>query len=347
MSETGEKVMEKTSFSEAEQILSTKNKLIILSAKYGIVVAFILLFISMSFLSNFFLTRHNIFNVMTQTAPILIVGLGMTFILGCGEIDLSVGSAIALSSAVIGTMLAAGYSFWVVCLALIVLGLLIGSINAFFTIKGVPSFIVTLGMLTLLRGAAFVYTDGYSVRIQNEIVRFIGRGRIFGIIPFPALVSIILAVIAFVFISFTRTGIYVLAVGGNEDGARKQGISTHKTKAFVFILTSILAMLAGLIVTGRLGTGTPNAGQMFELDVITAVVLGGTSLFGGYATILGTAVGALFVGFVRNGLNLMGVSPFWVEVFIGAILIFAVYFNTKVSVRLKEMIRLAEMKGGA
>lgn len=339
---------EETQNPETKESLSGKHKLIVNMAKYGIVVAFVILFIALSIVSEFFFTAHNIFNVITQTAPILIVGLGMTFVLGSGEIDLSVGSMIAVSSAVTGTMLAIGYNLWVVFLVLLVIGVVLGIIKSYFTVRGVPSFIVTLGMLTGLRGAAFVYTDGYSARIENATVNFIGRGRLFGgIIPFPALIAIILSLIALLVIKYSRIGIYVLAVGGHEEGARKQGISVEKVKYFVFILVSILAMLAGVVVTGRLGTGTPNAGEMFELDVITAVVLGGTSLFGGYATILGTVVGALFVGFIRNGLNLMGVSPFWVEVLIGTILVIAVYFNTQVSSQLKEMIRLSQMEGGA
>src|SRR5690554_1193537 len=176
-----------------EQTLSTKNKVIIYSARYGIVIAFLLLMIGMSFTSDYFFTSYNIFNVLTQTAPILIVALGMTFVLGCGEIDLSVGSAVAVSSAITGTMLGLEYSFSLTVLVLIVIGIFIGITNAFFVIKGVPSFIVTLGMLTLLRGAAFVYTDGYSASIYNELVRFLGRGRLLGIVPLPAFISLFLA----------------------------------------------------------------------------------------------------------------------------------------------------------
>ncbi len=336
----------KTQSQSIEKTLSTRNKIILYSAKYGIVIAFFLLMIGMSLANSIFITPYNIFNVMTQTAPVLIVALGMTFILGSGEIDLSVGSAIAVSSSITGTMLSLEYGFTTLVLTLITIGIVIGFINAFFVNKGVPSFIVTLGMLTLLRGAAFVYTDGYSVSINNEVVKFLGRNRIMGIVPVPALISLILALIAFIVMKYTRIGVYILAVGGYEEGARVQGISTKKIKYFVFLLTSLLAMFAGIIVSGRLGTGTPNAGQSFELEVITAVVLGGTSLAGGDATIFGTIIGALFVGFVRNGLNLQGVSPFWVEVVTGALLIIAVFFNTKVTSRLSEIIRLSEMQKG-
>ena len=184
----------------------------------------------------------------------------------------------------------------------------------------------------------------FSAPFDNTAVDFLGRGRILGNIPVPVLISFVLAVIALITMKYTRIGVHVLAVGGHEEGARVQGVSIKKVKIFVFILTSILAMFAGVIVSGRLGAGTPNLGQMFNLEVITAVVLGGTNLFGGSATIFGTVVGALFVGFLRNGLNLQGVSPFWVEVVTGAILVIAVYFNTRVSTRLSEMIRLSEMQ---
>jgi ribose/xylose/arabinose/galactoside ABC-type transport system permease subunit len=309
-------------------------------ARYAIVVAFLILLVWMSLASEHFLTSFNILNVLRQAAPILIVAIGMTFILATGGIDLSVGSVVALSSVLAAYLLADGFSAPVVIALVLIAGMFIGAINGFFVNQGVPAFIVTLAMLTLVRGVAFVYSDGYAKPVSDPLFLYLGRGRI-GDIPVPVIIAVIVTVIGYFILTQTRLGRYMLAVGGREEAARVQGVPIHYIKMFVYSFTGFLAALAGIIITARLGNGSPNAGIMLELEVITAVVLGGTSLFGGSATMFGTVIGALFVSFIRNGLNLQGVSPFWVQVVTGAILLLGVYFNTRVTAKLTDLVRLA------
>lgn len=322
------------------------SALVLFIARYAIVVAFLILLVWMSFASEHFLTSFNILNVLRQAAPILIVAIGMTFILATGGIDLSVGSVVALSSVLAAYLLAGGLPALAVIALVLFVGMLIGAINGFFVNQGVPAFIVTLAMLTLVRGVAFVYSDGYAKPVTDPLFLHLGRGRM-GDIPIPVIIAVIVTVIGYFILTQTRLGRYMLAVGGREEAARVQGVPIHYIKMFAYTFTGLLAALAGIIITARLGNGSPNAGIMLELEVITAVVLGGTSLFGGYATMFGTVVGALFMSFIRNGLNLQGVSPFWVQVVTGAILLLGVYFNTRVTAKLTDLIRLARHRKDA
>ena len=212
---------------------------------------------------------------------------------------------------------------------MLVLGLLSGLANGYFVQLGLPPFVVTLAMLTTLRGIAFVVSDGYTTPVKDELVLWLGRGKI-GPVHTPIVLAVIIAIIGWVVLSKTRFGLYSLAVGGREEAARAMGINVRGVKLSVYGGIGLLGALAGIVLTGRLGNGSPNAGIMLELEVIAATVLGGTSLFGGVATIAGTVAGALFINFVRNGLNLLGVNPFWVQVATGLILLLAVLLNTVV-----------------
>jgi ribose/xylose/arabinose/galactoside ABC-type transport system permease subunit len=319
--------------------------LILFLARQAIVFAFLAWMIWMSSSNSSFFTSYNIFNVLRQTAPIMIVGFGMTLILATGGIDLSVGSMVALTAVISSDLLSKGFGLTTIIFSNLGIGLIIGLINGFFVVQGIPPFIVTLALLTAVRGSAFVYSDGYATTIILQKFLELGRGRI-GVVPLPVIIALFIGVFAYFLLNYTRLGTYILAVGGNQEAARLQGVSVNFVKLFTYILTGCLAALAGLIITARLGNGTPNAGQGFELDVVTAVVLGGTSLSGGKATIFGTVIGAIFVGFIRNGLNLQGVSPFWVQVITGVVLLAAIYFNSKVTTRLTEMIRLTELRKG-
>ena len=306
-------------------------------------IAFAVLIFGLSFTSESFFSISNFLNVMRQVSPVMIAGVGMTLILASGGIDLSIGSVVALTAVLVASSVSAGLPIPVIILIPILLGVVIGAINSFFVIRGVPAFIVTLGMMTTLRGVAFVYSDGYSYRVSNRALLSLGRGWPLGV-PTPVWIALGVALVVFLLVKYSRFGIYVRAIGSYEQGAKNQGISVERVKFYVYTIGSLLAVLAGIVITARLGNGTPNAGEGFALDVITAVVLGGTSLFGGNAKIPGTIIGALFVGFARNGLNLMGVSPFWSQVVTGLILVIAVFFNTRVRTQLEEIIRLAELK---
>jgi ribose/xylose/arabinose/galactoside ABC-type transport system permease subunit len=315
------------------------NRLVLFAARYAIVIAFVLLLIGMSLASPYFLTSYNLLNVVRQAAPVLMVGVGMTFIMATGGIDLSVGSVVALTSVFCADLLARGVPSPLVALLMLALGGGIGLVNGTFVVLGLPSFVVTLASLTFVRGFAFVYSQGYAQAITNAGFKELGRGWI-GPLPISGTLALIVAIGGYVLLMHTRLGRYMLAVGGREEAARVQGIRTGRVKMFAYVSTGVLAGAAGLVIASWIGNGSPNAGIGFELDVITPVVLGGTSLFGGQATIFGTVIGGLFTNFVRNGLNLRGVDPYWVQVVTGLILLFAVYFNTRVAGRLTEIARL-------
>lgn len=316
------------------------SRLVLLGARYAIVVAFVLLLIGMSFASPYFFSSFNLLNVVRQASPVLMVGVGMTFIMATGGIDLSVGSIVALTSVLCADLLTRGVPIPLVDLLMLLLGGAIGFINGIFVVWGVPSFVVTLASLTFVRGFAFVYSQGYAIAVASPAFKALGRGWV-GPLPISGTLAVLIAIAGHILLVHTRLGRYMLAVGGREEAARVQGIHTGRVKLFAYVSTGVLAGAAGLVVTSWLGNGSPNAGIGFELDVITPVVLGGTSLFGGQATIFGTVIGGLFTNFVRNGLNLRGVDPYWVQVVTGLILLFAVFFNARVASRLNEVARLA------
>ncbi len=315
----------------------------LLAIRYGLLIVFILYFAIMSIVSPYFLTSLNLLNVLRQTAPVLISAIGMTFVIATAGIDLSVGSIVALVSVLTADWLRAGLGAWPVVTMGLVVGMLVGALNGFFvSYERLPPFVVTLATLTLVRGAAFVYTNGYTIPITNETFNSLGRGDI-GPLHTPIVLAAVALGIGQFILSQTRFGRHCLAVGGHEEAARRQGIKIKAVKLWVYIGMGSLAALSGIIFTGRVANGSPNAGINFELDVITAVVLGGTSLFGGEATMWGTVLGTLFVNFIRNGLNLLGMNPFSVWVVTGLILLLAIWFNISVARRIEDWLKLVAL----
>jgi inositol transport system permease protein len=314
----------------------------VLAIRYGLFLALAAWIVVMTVASEHFLTWLNILNVARQAAPIVVIAVGMTFVMATAGIDLSVGSLVALVSVLIVTLFAIGVPTAVVLPAVLLVGVLAGFANGVFVRLGLPAFVVTLASLTALRGIAFVISDGYASPVTDPIVLWLGRGQIGGI-HVPIVLAMLIAALGWVLLNKTRFGLYALAVGGREEAARAMGIDVGRIKLVVYAGVGMVAALGGIILTGRLGNGSPNAGIMLELDVIAATVLGGTSLFGGVATIGGTIAGALFINFVRNGLNLLGVNPFWVQVVTGVILLMAVLLNTVVNRRVSEWARTAQL----
>lgn len=319
-------------------------KVPLLAIRYGMLLVFVLYLAIMSIVSPYFLTSVNLLNVLRQTAPVLIIAVGMTLVIATAGIDLSVGSVVALISVLTADWLTVELSAWLVIVLALGVGALAGLVNGFFIAhRGLPPFVVTLATLTLVRGLAFVYTDGYTIPVTNESFNALGRGQI-GPMHTPIVIAAVILFVGQFVLNQTRFGRACLAVGGSEEAARLQGIKVKAVKLWVYISTGALAALAGIILTGRVANGSPNAGITMELEVITAVVLGGTSLFGGEATMWGTAVGALFINFIRNGLNLLGVNPFYVWVATGLILLAAIWFNTQMSRRVEDWVRLAALR---
>ena len=278
-----------------------------------------------------FLTLGNILNVLRQAAPILVVAVAMTFVIITGGIDLSVGSQVALVNAVAAIILAMGYPWPTVVIGMIAFGALMGIAQGWFVAyQGIPAFIVTLAGLSILRGFALWLTQGYSIPIKDVPGFFwLGRGELLGL-PVPAVIAVLVAAIGYVVIAYTKYGRQVVAVGSNLEAARRVGMPAKWIVASVYMVSGIACALAGLLIAARLGSGSSNAAVGFELQVIAAVVLGGTSLMGGRGSILGTVLGTLTIAVIGNGLILMHISPFFTQIVTGAIILVAIWLNTKI-----------------
>jgi len=295
-----------------------------------------------SFRYGTFLTPANGSNVLRQTSINTIIAVGMTIVIITGGIDLSVGAIVALAGMLSMGVLMHGFvpqfryhetggePFWPVALGIpsavavaMLVGALAGLHNALpITRLRVPPFIATLGMMTIARGLAYVYTDGYPIgNLPDAFTRPIQEG------PLLAICALGTVVLGHILLSRTAFGRAVYAIGGNQEAARLSGVDVARTKTWVYILSGLCSGLAGLLLSGRIGAGDPKSGMMFELNAIAAVVLGGTSLMGGVGTVLGTLLGALVIGSLEAGLVLMGVSAFWQMVVKGYVILMAVVLD--------------------
>ncbi|MEM7021031.1 MAG: ABC transporter permease [Pseudomonadota bacterium] len=285
-----------------------------------------------------FLSQQNLLNLLRQSAPLLIVAVAMTFVITTAGIDLSVGSILAIVNALAAIALQAAIPWPVVVVLMLLLGGGIGLANGWVVAwEGIPAFIVTLATLSVFRGAALLITQGYSVPIaMDEPFVQIGRGWFFGI-PLPAVIAVGVVLIGFVALTQTRFGRYVTGIGTNMEAVRRAGVDVRRVIASTYVLTGLAAALAGIIVAARLGSGSSNAGVGFELEVIAAVVLGGTSLMGGRGTIVGTVLGALTIAVIGNGLILAHISPFFTQIVTGLIILVAIWLNTRLFARARNV----------
>ncbi|WP_413743028.1 ABC transporter permease [Sodalis sp. RH15] len=292
-------------------------------------LGFIMLFVLMVLLSDSFLTFNNLTNVARQVSINAIIAVGMTCAILTGGIDLSVGSVMALSGTVAAGLMITGIPMPLALLAGLAIGGLFGAINgACVAYARMPPIIVTLASMSVARGLALIYTGGYPVSGLPDPFAFFGRGEVMGI-QVPILIMAGIYIIAYAMLNHMSFGRYVYAIGGNEEAARLSGIRITRYKLLVYIISGITAALAGLVLTSRLMSGQPNAGEGFELDAIAAVVLGGTAITGGKGAIIGTLVGAMMLGILNNGLNLMGVSPYVQNVIKGGIILAAIYISSE------------------
>lgn len=293
-------------------------------------IGFFILCIFFSIVSGEFLTGSNISNIIRQVSINGILAVGMTFVILTGGIDLSVGSVMAFTGTImVGMMVNMGLPPVAAVVMGAILGAVIGYINGTFVAYArIPSIIVTLAMMEIARGAALLYTGGYPLSGLPTSYSFIGRGYLFGVIPMPALIMIGVFIVAYIILNHLPLGRYIYAIGGNEEAVRLSGVKVKRIKAIVYLISGITASISGLIMTSRLASGQPTAGDGYELDAIAAVVLGGTSIAGGRGHIFGTLLGALLLGVLSNGLNLMGVSPYVQRVLKGAIIIGAIYYSS-------------------
>lgn len=286
-----------------------------------------------------FLTWGNLSNVFRQTSINAIISAGMTFVILTSGIDLSVGSILGFSSAVAAKMIASGYNIFLSLLVALVIGAVSGMVNGIIITKGkVQPFIATLAMMILLRGSTMVFTSGKPIAVTGNhispIFRFIGTGtiRLFFLpirVPVPIIIMAIAFVICYYILTQTQFGRHIYAVGGNEEASLLSGVNTTKVKILAYTISGILASIAGVIVTSRLSSAQPGAGDGFELDAIAAVVLGGTSLVGGQGTIAGTIIGALIIGILNNALNLMDVQSYYQMIAKAIVILIAVLLDKK------------------
>jgi ribose/xylose/arabinose/galactoside ABC-type transport system permease subunit len=312
-----------------------RNQLTEFAAKmvgeFGISIALLIEVIIFSQLSPYFFTAENILNVSLQISITAIIAVGMTLVILTAGIDLSVGALVAWSGVIATSVLQIDLPFSLTLLLAMLAGLGIGALSGalagvFITRLNITPFIVTLALMTIWRGAAYMFTDGRPIWGLPEAFSILGSGRIFKI-PVPTIIMIAIYVVAYVMLTQTRFGRHVYAVGGNKEAARLSGINTDRVLMQVYLICGMLAALSGILLASRMNSGQPNAGQMYELDVIAAVVVGGTSLFGGRGSIVGTFIGAMLIGVLKNGLNLLNVGSYVQMVVLGAVILLAVMMD--------------------
>lgn len=282
----------------------------------------------MAILSPYFLSVSNFMNILLATSTIGVLAIAATYVLSSGGLDLSLGSVLGLSG-VVGATVAVklGVPTPFAVLATIGAGALAGFVNGLIITRAfVPAFIVTLGMLGIARGLALVISDGRVVYGLPSAMVYLGQGRPLGI-PMPVIIFVATAIVMHVVLAYTRYGRHTLAIGDNENAARTSGINVERLRLSLYTLSGGLAGLAGLLFATRINSGDPTAGLTYELTAITAAIIGGTNLFGGRGSILGTMIGALIMGVLQNGLNLLAVQSYYQQMAIGGVLILAVFID--------------------
>lgn len=302
-----------------------------ISGEVGIGVAFILEVIVFSLLSPYFFSADNLLNVTLQASITAIIAVGMTFVILTGGIDLSVGSLVAFAGIVSTSVLKLDAPAGLIFPAAILVGLLVGAgsgaaAGVFMTRFNIAPFIVTLALMTIWRGAAFMYTEGRPIWELPEGFSLLGSGRFLGV-PNPTIVMIVVFMIAHIVLKYTSFGRHVYAVGGNVEAARVSGIDTRRVYISVYAISGVLSALSGILLASRINSGQPNAGLMYELDVIAAVVVGGASLNGGRGSVFGTFLGAMLIAVLRNGLNLLNVGSYVQQVVVGLVILLAVMLD--------------------
>ncbi len=305
--------------------IASKNFLLkFLKANLGILIGLFVLFAFLSIFTDSFLSTKNMLTVLRQICINSLLAFGMTFVLIIGGIDLTVGSVVGACGVAVVTLLNAGVALPIAILLATGIGAVVGLINGVITAYiGMPAFIVTLSMQGVIRGVAYITTNGRSVSCKNDLFTSLGNGHWLGI-PIPIYIVAVVIIIIAIILYYTRFGRRMYALGGNPVAAKFSGIKVKKITVWVYMISGILAAIAGIILASRMYSGQPTAGQGYESDAIAAAVLGGTSFTGGIGTVGGTVIGALVIGFLSNGLNLLHVSSYVQMVIKGIVIILAV-----------------------
>ena len=315
--------------------------------KYGIYMVLLAMIIAMSFLSPVFLSQSNLLNIVRQVSVIGTISLGVTLVIISKGIDLSSGSTLALAAVMAASVGQAGdwaakmypalpeMNVIVPIIVALLVGTAVGAVNGLLIAKtGIPAFIATLGTYVSVRGLALLYSDGRPVSTLTSSYQFIGQGYVFGI-PVPVILFLALAFLSWVILNHTKFGKNIYAIGGNIVAAEVSGVNVQRNLVAIYMYAGMLAGVAGLILSARLNTGQPGMGVAYELDAIAATTIGGTSHAGGIGTIQGAVVGALILGVLNNGLNLLGVSAYWQQIIKGLIIVVAVVIDMRKNAKKK------------
>ena len=301
-------------------IKSMSNTIVVLAA-------LVVLCIALSLASPYFATKNNLINIVLQAAINATLACGMTFVILTGGTDLSVGSIVAFAGILLGVMLKAELPLAVALIGCVLVGGVCGLVNGLLVTRiNLPPFISTLGMMSIARGGALYIADGRAISGFSGRLNYIGSGTILGI-PVMILIMALTFVIGLFILKFTRAGRYIYAIGGNVEATRLSGINTNRYTALVYVICGLTAGLAAVLLTSRLDSAQPVAGEGYELDAIAATVIGGTSLSGGEGKLSGTIIGALIIAVLNNGLNLLNVSSYIQQIVIGLVIILAVTFD--------------------
>lgn len=297
--------------------------------KFGLLIIIIIMFIFMSFISPVFMTSKNVINVLRQISINGILATGMTFVILTGGIDLSVGSVIAVTGVISGSLLLDGGNPWIAVLVGVIAGVIFGLFNgiliAYF---GVPPFIATLASQTIGKGFALVYSDGKPYSIKNPIYLAIGKGSFIGV-PIPVWLMGITCIVAYILLNNTTFGRYIFAIGGNKNAAKLSGVRTKRVELSAYIISSTLAAVTAIILAARISSGQPTSGVGYELDAIAAVAIGGTSMSGGIGSLGGTVMGFIIIGMLSNALTLLSVSSFYQDIVKGIIILIPVLIDMR------------------
>jgi ribose/xylose/arabinose/galactoside ABC-type transport system permease subunit len=296
--------------------------------RYGIGFVMLIMIGVLAIVSPAFRTTDNTLSILLQVSINGILSLGMVFVMVAGGIDISVGSMLALTSSVAGMVLLKTGSIWIAIVVSIGTTAIAGFLNGILVARfNMFPFVVTLATQLVFRGVGYLVSGGYAHSIEAPNFKIIGTGKLFGIIPYPIIIFLVVAAVAYIILHNTKLGRYCYAVGGNKNAAIASGVKVNKTLVWTYVISGICCGIAGIIMTSRINASQPNSGIGYETDAIAACVIGGTSFAGGIGTIPGTVIGIIIIGLIYNGMNLLGISSYWQTIMKGLLIIGAVMLD--------------------
>lgn len=314
--------MEKTSLNKKADIAK-------LAKQFGLVAVILIIVVFMTFATDKFMTPNNITNILRQVSINGVLAIGMTFVILTGGIDLSVGSLVAVTSVICGSLLEGGMNTMIVILIGVVAAMLLGLLNGYLvSYVGFQPFIATLATMSICRGFAMVYSDGKPYLIKDKTFLFIGQGKV-GPVPMLVIILLIVCILGLIILETTTFGRYIFAIGGNKNAAKLSGVKTQKMEMLVYLISGLCCGIVGLMLSARISSGQPTAGEGYELDAIASVAIGGTSMNGGMGSLRGTILGFLIIGLITNSMTMLGIDSFYQDIVKGLIIILAVFLDMK------------------